>query len=199
MGPEHTEKERPEKCEACLCEERFIDGFCENRCQGKNKIQEEMDKNKEFLRVNRPFSGARAILCIWCGEAVLYADSKTPPENLIEQMREHDEGCGSSPLVKKIKALQSQISTLQEKAKEVCVGDLEMPPFDDIDIFTNKKMNSTPELAYLMGFETGVLVCGEILSKPIDLPTGKDRLKEKTDERKDPEERKSETGTSKEE
>lgn len=28
-------------------------------------------------------------------------------------------------------------------------------------------MNASPELTYNIGFETGVLVCGEILSTPI--------------------------------
>ena len=35
---EIPEELREERCRACICEERFIDGFCENRCQGRRAI-----------------------------------------------------------------------------------------------------------------------------------------------------------------
>lgn len=71
----------------------------------------------------------------------------------------------------KIKSLQQELTALQEKVKEVKIGNIEIPPFDDKNIITGEKMNLTLELAHYMGVETGILLCGEVLSSPIDLPT----------------------------
>lgn len=73
------------------------------------EIQKEIDKNKEFLRTSRPFSGARAVVCTWCGDAIVYADPKSPPEQIIKTMREHDLECKASPLVREITALQEKV------------------------------------------------------------------------------------------
>ena len=69
-----------------------------------------IEDNKEFLRTAQPFSGARAIICIWCGEAVLYADSKTPPEYLTRHMKEHDLSCPKHPLTVEIERLKEIVS-----------------------------------------------------------------------------------------
>lgn len=40
---EHTEEERVEKgakglrCRVCICEEKEMEGFCENKCQGRRE------------------------------------------------------------------------------------------------------------------------------------------------------------------
>lgn len=34
---EHTEEEKKERCRVCICEEQYIEGFCENECQSRRK------------------------------------------------------------------------------------------------------------------------------------------------------------------
>lgn len=34
---EFTEEERVERCAACMCEEKDVEGFCENQCQGRRE------------------------------------------------------------------------------------------------------------------------------------------------------------------
>ncbi|KKN51784.1 hypothetical protein LCGC14_0619610 [marine sediment metagenome] len=34
---EHTEEEKRERCAVCICEEKEIEGFCENDCQGRRE------------------------------------------------------------------------------------------------------------------------------------------------------------------
>ncbi len=37
MEKEHTEAERAERCAVCMCEEKNVEGFCEDNCQGRRE------------------------------------------------------------------------------------------------------------------------------------------------------------------
>ncbi len=34
---EHTEEDRKERCRVCICTEKDIEGFCEEKCQGRRE------------------------------------------------------------------------------------------------------------------------------------------------------------------
>ena len=61
---------------------------------------------------------------------------------------------------------ETRIIDLDAKIKIVKVGNIEAVQYSDEDILTGKKrMDITPEIAYQMGVQAGILACGEVLSK----------------------------------
>lgn len=58
-----------------------------------------------------------------------------------------------------------KVESLRDRIKEVKIGNIKIPPFDDTNILTGEKLDLTLKLAYHMGAETGIILCGEILSK----------------------------------
>lgn len=44
---EHTEEDRINRCKVCICDDRFVDGFCENKCQGRREIEEKLNPQQE--------------------------------------------------------------------------------------------------------------------------------------------------------
>jgi len=61
--------------------------------------------------------------------------------------------------------LQDENKRLKEKIKKICVG-IDAPKFEPDKIEITKIDLTKPELAYLWGWESAILECGEILSKP---------------------------------
>lgn len=66
---------------------------------------------------------------------------------------------------KACKKLALKVDELKRKAKIIKVGNLIPPDFAPLSISTSIMNLEDPESAYLYGWESAILECGEILSK----------------------------------